>query len=599
MSFVDKKAYMFIHDEDGRLSPLDTGEIMLRLCGFGGSAGVAIVGGGVKLFASDARYEIQMTKELGEDWFSVLDNKNLPTKLFGKLKEAGVDNLVVIGDFCSYSGFVKIESYLQNLIKVDCASFNSVAKHFSMTDIFNSSSRARYFQIPRSATTTMNEKIKEVRKHLKPIISEEKVDLLYVGNKNFISWMTSERLLRGHNRAVDYDAILDIGKDNNVTRIKTWKDIEKLGKMHKRSGVVLMDPDHTSASNAICLMNIFEKVVQQSLASLYFLSNKKTPLEIMNMKSAHVKDGIAICGFLHWLENSWFLGSVSEQVAADKVLSLRAKQKGFCEPSFRTISAFGENGAIVHYSSPSSTAILQDGGLYLLDSGGQYMFGTTDLTRTVAIGKPSNEHISMFTLVLKCHIALATSVFTKHTKGSVLDNVCRKNMAKMGLDYQHGTGHGVGYFGNVHEGPVSISKYSECTFDIGVVVSNEPGFYKKGHYGIRIESLMAVVSLENKDSDFYFTGKSLEEAIVDFPSIDEAHEDCDASLVASHVGEEKMLAFESISLVPMDVRLIDVASLTSAEKNWVNVYHEKVRRKLLRHADKGLKDWLKLRTRLI
>jgi Xaa-Pro aminopeptidase len=229
----------------------------------------------------------------------------------------------------------------------------------------------------------------------------------------------------------------------------------------------------------------------------------------------------------------------------------------FTEPSFPTIAGSGPNGAIVHYrADEASNRILQKGELFLLDSGGQYRDGTTDITRTVILGTPTDEHKDRFTRVLKGHIAIATAVFPEGTAGSQLDALARHALWQVGLDYEHGTGHGVGQFLGVHEGPQRISKRGgDVALKVGMVVSNEPGYYKTGEYGIRIENLVTVVERTKGESKNY-------------------------------------LGFESLTCAPIDRRLIDPQLLTLAEKEWLNSYHAWVLASLEPALDAAQRQWL-------
>ncbi|MCV3769528.1 MAG: M24B family metallopeptidase, partial [Wolbachia pipientis] len=218
---------------------------------------------------------------------------------------------------------------------------------------------------------------------------------------------------------------------------------------------------------------------------------------------------------------------------------------------FPTISAFNENGAIIHYRSSSKTnKVIQKNGLYLIDSGGQYLDGTTDVTRTIAIGKPTNEQITHYTIVLKAHIAIANAVFPSSTTGEELDILARINLWKLGIDYTHSTGHGVGSYLSVHEGPQSISKGNKIKLTPGMILSNEPGYYIPGRYGIRIENLMYVDKQENG-----------------------------------------FLNFKQLTSIPYDKKLIDTEMLTKDEIKWVNNYHQFVYENLKNNIND--KKWLK------
>lgn len=267
----------------------------------------------------------------------------------------------------------------------------------------------------------------------------------------------------------------------------------------------------------------------------------KNPIELAGMVAAHERDGLAICRFLAWLDRT-SPGTVSEIDAARKLADFRAEGAHFRDLSFDTISGTGPNGAIVHYRvSPQTNRVLAAGDLYLVDSGGQYLDGTTDITRTIAIGPPGAVERDRFTRVLKGHIAIATAVFPTGTNGAQLDVLARAALWRVGIDYDHGTGHGVGAYLGVHEGPHRISKGEGApALRAGMVVSNEPGYYKTGAFGIRIENLVTVVDHE----------------------------------IAG--GERAMLAFETLTLAPIDRRLIDAALLTGEEIAWLDAYHARV-----------------------
>lgn len=305
---------------------------------------------------------------------------------------------------------------------------------------------------------------------------------------------------------------------------------------------VLADPD---TANAFCQLT-----AQTAGATLISGSDPvalpkacKNSTELAGMQQAHLRDAVAEIRFLAWLDAQVAAGNLPDEAQlSDTLGALRAQNEHFVELSFDTISAAGPNGAMCHYNHLNGTpAPLTMDSLYLVDSGGQYLDGTTDITRTVAIGTPSAEHKKMFTLVLKGYIALALMKFPAGTNGAQLDALARQFLWQQGYDYDHGTGHGVGCFLNVHEGPQRIAKNANSVPMMpGMVVSNEPGYYKQDEYGIRCENLIYVVEKGNGQD-----GKTFYE-------------------------------FENLTYVPFDLRLIEQSLLTATELAWINDYHQQV-----------------------
>jgi Xaa-Pro aminopeptidase len=292
----------------------------------------------------------------------------------------------------------------------------------------------------------------------------------------------------------------------------------------------------------------------------------KNATELEGMRQAHLRDGVALTRFLSWLTREAPSGTIDEISAARKLESLRAETGELEDLSFDTISGAGPNGAIVHYRVTARTnRFLKPGELYLVDSGAQYRDGTTDVTRAVAIGTPPEEARRHFTLVLKGHIALARARFPEGTTGAQLDTLARIALWQTGLDFDHGTGHGVGSFLCVHEGPQRISKGShDVALKPGMIVSNEPGYYRTGAYGIRIENLMAVSAAEP---------------------------------VAG--GERPMMSFETLTLAPIDINLVEPTLLSDEERGWLNTYHTRVREALSPRLDDETRQWLMDATRAL
>ena len=283
----------------------------------------------------------------------------------------------------------------------------------------------------------------------------------------------------------------------------------------------------------------------------------KTTVQIDGIRTAHRRDGASLTRFLAWLDGEAAKGSLMESACADKLESLRRGNDHFQGLSFPTISSAGANGAIVHYRvSEETDAPLRPKSLYLVDSGAQYLDGTTDVTRTIAIGEPTDEMRRNFTLVLKGHIALATARFPEGTTGSQLDTLARLPLWRAGLDYDHGTGHGVGHFLGVHEGPQRISKRpNRVALEPGMVVSNEPGYYKAGAYGIRIENLVTVVQVESD-------------------------------------AEKPLLGFETLTLTPINRALVVADMLDGAEVAWLDAYHARVLDEITPLVDEATAEWL-------
>jgi Xaa-Pro aminopeptidase len=344
---------------------------------------------------------------------------------------------------------------------------------------------------------------------------------------------------------------------NSVT-LRPLADLEK-GLADLKGKTVSVDPDVASAW--------FFDQLEQACATpvrdrdpVSLPKACKNEAELAGSAAAHLRDGVALTRFLHWLDTDAQSGEVTEIDAAIKLEEFREDLGGLNDLSFPTISGAGPNGALPHYRvSTASNRKLERGSLYLVDSGGQYLDGTTDVTRTVPIGDPSADMRRHYTLVLKGHIALAMVRFPKGTTGTHLDVLARHALWQAGLDYQHGTGHGVGVYLGVHEGPQRIAKaWNSVPLETGMIVSNEPGYYRAGQYGIRIENLQYVTP----------------------PAAIEG-------------GELDMYGFECLTFAPLARDLIDLAHLTRDERDWVDAYHAQVYELLADRLDGPVKDWLR------
>jgi len=293
----------------------------------------------------------------------------------------------------------------------------------------------------------------------------------------------------------------------------------------------------------------------------------KNEAELEGFRTCHIRDGVAMVNFLHWLEGSVPAGGITEMSAAEKLGDFRKQQDMFQGPSFGTISSYKVHGAIIHYSVTKESDIpLQPTGVYLIDSGGQYLDGTTDITRTVTLGDTTQSEKENFTRVLMGHINLNLTSFPKGTTGPALDTITRLALWEAGLNFNHGTGHGVGAYLGVHEGPQSINPNRGFTvpLEIGMICSNEPGYYKDGEYGMRIENLINVIRDDEKSNS-----------------------------------ELEFYTFANATLCPIDTRLVEKSLMTEKQINWLNKYHQEVWQKLSPFVEGDVKEWLQDATREI
>lgn len=324
------------------------------------------------------------------------------------------------------------------------------------------------------------------------------------------------------------------------------------------SGTILLSAAQTNVALYQAIPADVEVEVGDSIVQ--HLKGIKNATEQEWLRCCMVKDGVAMVRFLKWLEDNIGKTTISELSAANMLHDFRAQQDLFVGDSFPAISGYKGNGAIIHYKvTPASDTELQPDGLYLIDSGGQYLDGTTDITRTVALGQPTDEERQMYTLVLKGHIGMAALVFPEGTRGNQIDVMARQPLWQHGLNYRHGTGHGVGFFMNVHEGPQRIAHVAGGSADLpikeGMYSSNEPGFYKEGAFGIRLENLVLTQKAVETDYGQYYR-------------------------------------FETITLCPLEPALVEVSMLTAAEREWYNAYQQEVYDKLAPALEDAEREWL-------
>jgi Xaa-Pro aminopeptidase len=330
--------------------------------------------------------------------------------------------------------------------------------------------------------------------------------------------------------------------------------LERLGAERR---AVLVDPAVTS-QHVLARLEAAGARVLEADEPCILAKACKNPVEIAGAVNAQRRDGAAVCRFLHWLEGELGRRPVTERDAAIRLEAERRQDPLFRGPSFETISAASANAALPHYRvTDASNRVIEAGSLYLVDSGGQYLDATTDITRTIAVGEPTAEMRRHFTLVLKGHIRIARAVFPAGTSGAQLDTLARLSLWRAGLDFDHGTGHGIGAYLCVHEGPQRIAKTGTVALKPGMIVSNEPGYYRSGAYGIRIENLVIV-----------------------------------ATRGAPPGGERELLGFDTITRAPIDRRLIVAELLNADERAWLDNYHARVRTDLIELIDEPTRSWL-------
>lgn len=380
---------------------------------------------------------------------------------------------------------------------------------------------------------------------------------LYVSAKQTVLFIDAEKVDVSIQQALATDGI----------EIRNYQDTAQfLANISDAS--VLLDPAKVSIFHEQAIAKDIRVIYDINPSTLF--KSRKHESEIAHIRHAMIKDGIALCHFFHWLEKTLHHGeSISELTIDEKITAFRTQQDGFIGPSFSTIAGFNANGALPHYrATEEHYSFIEGDGLLLIDSGGQYVDGTTDITRVVPVGTPTEQQKRDYTLVLKCHIALAKTIYPEGLAAPLLDSICRNTLWQHGLDYRHGTGHGVGFALNVHEGPQVLSYYAPIhaysKLREGMIISNEPGLYHEGQYGIRIENLVA-----NK----------------------------------LHSGFEKtygeFLEFETLTLCPIHLDCIVVDMLTNEEKDWLNRYHQTVQERLAEHLSGDVLDWLIYNTRAI
>ncbi|XP_067252480.1 xaa-Pro aminopeptidase 1 isoform X2 [Chanodichthys erythropterus] len=560
------------------------------ICGFNGSAGTAIVTEQHAALWTDGRYFLQASQQMDSNWTLMkMGLKETPSQedwlisILPENSKVGVDPWIIAAD------------QWKNMSKaLSSAGHSLVAVQDNLIDAIWED------RPPRPSTKLMalglkytgltwQDKITALRGKM----AERKISWFVVTALDEIAWLFN---LRGSD--IEYNPVFFAYAIIGLSNIKLFVDSKRLLDPAVRQHLELDSPSQPDLSvqcfpyesvftelQAVCaalapkdkmwicdkascaLTQVIPKAHRSAIpyTPLCLAKAVKNPTEIQGMKMAHIKDAVALCELFAWLEKEIPKGTVTEISAADKAEELRSQQKDFVGLSFPSISSVGPNGAIIHYRPlPETNRTLSLNEIYLIDSGAQYKDGTTDVTRTVHFGTPSDYEKECFTYVLKGHIAVSAAIFPNGTKGHLLDSFARAALWDSGLDYLHGTGHGVGCFLNVHEGPCGISykTFADEPLEAGMIVSDEPGYYEDGSFGIRLENVVLVVPAKTK---YNYRNRG-------------------------------SLTFEPLTLVPIQLKMINTDLLTQKERDWVNDYHRKCREtigaELERQGRKEALDWL-------
>jgi Xaa-Pro aminopeptidase len=506
---------------------------------FTGSAGFAVILKGKNYMFVDGRYTIQAEIQCGKEFQICNIPKEYPFKIFKKkILNLGFDPKLHTENSLNRlfdNNFIKLKPVNENLIDLIWKrERNSKIKPF-------------YLIKDQDAGLKVQKKLDKLVK----VIKSNKADYLFTTASENVAWLLN---IRGQDTSYsplpNSHAMID--KNGKVLLFCNLKKIDKSFKAKINKSVKIYDfnllPNYflnlinkkvliDFSSCSVFYKSIIKKnnSILEKQDPIYYLKSLKNKIEIKNSIKSHIYDGAALTKFIFWLKNNFKKKKISEISAQEKLLEFRKKNKSFYDLSFPTISGTGPNSAIIHYKADKkSNRFLEKGDVYLVDSGGQYLYGTTDVTRTLSLDVQDYKIKEIYTRVLKGHIAVASYKLNKNSYGDKIDQSARKYLKDVNLDYPHGTGHGVGYFSNVHEGPQAISRGNKIKFQEGMITSNEPGYYKKNFFGIRIENLVYVKKTNGK------------------------------------------LKFKDLTLVPIDKKLIEEKLLTTSEKNWLNKYHQRV-----------------------
>src|SRR5262245_10698865 len=550
-------------------------EHLAWLTGFTGSAGTAIVLRDRAVLLVDGRYTLQARDQVDSKLFAI-------ENITDTTAEAWIEANLPAGAALGYDPWLYTVAGAEKLSKACAAAGGKLVPAEPLNAIWRDRPPEPLGSVSlhdvRFAGEPADAKLKRVRAELDKL----KADVLVVSDPHALAWTFNIRgadvahtplvlgfalvprdgrpalYLDGRKLSNNVRAALEMLADIQAPEAFA-RDLAVLGGAHKTVRL-----DQATGADAINRMvRAAGGKVSNGPDPIALRKAVKNATEIAGARAAHRRDGVAVSRFLAWFEREAPRGKLSEIDAVIALENFRAQTGVLKDISFPTIAGAGPHGAIVHYRVTSKTnQIISPGEIFLIDSGAQYEDGTTDITRTVAVGTPTTEMRARFTRVLKGHIAIATAIFPEGATGAQLDSFARAPLWEAGLDFDHGTGHGVGSYLSVHEGPARISKLGTVPLKRGMILSNEPGYYKTGAYGIRIENLVLVK---------------------------------EAPAVA---GAEKALnEFETLSLVPIDRRLIEPALLTRAEITWLDDYHARVRTALAPDCDQAVAAWLADATR--
>ena len=517
---------------------------------FSGSAGYAIILKKKNYLFVDSRYTIQAELE-SKDQFKIIKLEDIVNcKLFKNIT-IGFDPKLFTSNQISnfFLKFNKVKKIDINLIDTLMKQSSFISKPF--------------FSLSKNIVGQSHlDKIKKVSNFLK----KNNSDYLFVSAPENVAWILNIRGFDNPNSPIPNCRLL-INNKNRFFLIAERKKLKKLIKEKKiikkqiieptnfkhlidkiNKGKIIIDNKSCSIFYETLIAKKFKILKKQD--PIYFYKSIKNKIEIKNMIQSHIFDGAALTKFLYWIKKI-NKKKITEFEAQKKLESFRKQNTNYLFPSFNTIAGAGANGAIVHYKAKKDNSrIINKKDIFLCDSGGQYSYGTTDVTRTICFAPPKNSVKNIFTRVLKGHIAVANTDLKKYFTGKMIDVLARKSLKEKKLDYGHGTGHGVGFFLNVHEGPQAISKLNEVKISEGMILSNEPGFYKKGSFGVRIENLVYVRKIKNK------------------------------------------LSFKNLTLAPIEKELINFKLLNSEEKQYLFKYHFEVYQKISKFLNKNEKKWL-------